>query len=152
MSINGGINYNGLEAIRKYEGLGYNERDCLPSRAPVHRCPQELHQLGQQLVPVKKVPSPLGEMFQFHYEKMIRFILRAFSLHEIVQTVSFELCITLDGAELTKDLTHLTFGIKVMDSRAIDPRDGLPLSYSEDGVIGNLFRTQSRNYCFIMKS
>ncbi len=43
-----------------------------------------------------------------------------------------KICIMLDGAELTKDLCHLTFGVKVTDPRVIDP-----LSYSEDGVFGN---------------
>jgi hypothetical protein len=43
------------------------------------------------------------------------------------------ICITLDGTELTKDLRHLTFGVKVTDSRAIDPRDRSPLSYNEEG-------------------
>lgn len=152
LSINGGINYNGLEALRRVEGLRDYERGILPSRSSVQRCAKELHELGQELIPVKKVQSELGEMFQFDYEKMVRFILRAFSLHEIAQRERVELCITLDGAELTKDLCHLTFGIKVTDSRAIDPRDGCPLAYSEDGVFGNLFRVQSRNYCFILKS
>jgi hypothetical protein len=151
-SINGGINYTGLESLRKVEGLREYERGFLPSRSAVQRCAAELHALGQEVVPVKKVESVLGEMFQFDYEKVVRHILRAFSLHEIAQRESVELCITLDGAELTKDLCHLTFGIKVTDSRAIDPRDGSPLSYSEDGVFGNLFRVQSRNYCFILKS
>jgi hypothetical protein len=91
-------------------------------------------------------------LFEFHYERMVRFILCAFSLHEIVQHKSVELCITLDGAEQTKDLSHLTFGVKVTNPRAIDPLGGSPLSYTEDGVFDNLFRVQSRNYCSIMKS
>jgi hypothetical protein len=119
LSINGGINYNGLEALHQVEGLRDYERGILPSRSSVQRCSKELHEVGQELIPVKKVRSELGEMFQFDYEKMVRFILRAFSLHEIAQRECVELCITLDGAELTKDLCHLTFGIKVTDSRAI---------------------------------
>ncbi len=56
------------------------------------------------------------------------------------------------GAELTKDLCHLTFRVKVTDPRAINPHDTSPLSCAEDGVFGNLFQVQSQNYCFIMKS
>jgi hypothetical protein len=134
------------------EGLKDHERGILPSRSSVQRCSKELHDLGQETIPFKKVPSELGEMFHFDYEKMVHFILRAFALHEITQRESVELCITLDGAELSKDLCHLTFGIKVTDRRAIDPRDGCPLAYSHDGGFGNLFRVQSRNYCFILKS
>jgi hypothetical protein len=116
MAINGGINYNGLEALRKVEGLEPYEQGFLPGRSSVQRCAASLFELGQKIVPVEKVLSQLGEMFKFDYEKMVCFILKAFSLHEIAQHSSVELCITLDGAELTKDLGHLTFGIKVTDS------------------------------------
>jgi hypothetical protein len=42
----------------------------------------------------------------------------------------------LGDTPLTKDLHHVTFGIKVTDSRANDPRDGSPLSYCKDGIFG----------------
>jgi len=61
-------------------------------------------------------------------------------------------CITLDGAKLCDGLSHLTAGIKVSDSRAIDPRDGVPLISEGDGAFGRIFKVQSRNYCFAMKS
>ncbi len=66
-------------------------------------------------------------------------------MDQIAQTEGVELCITLDGAELTKDLCHLTFRVKVTDLQAIDPQDGSPLSYNELGILGNLFKVQSRN-------
>jgi len=152
LAINGGINFTGIEALRKAEELGSHQRGMLPSRGMVQKCAMELHVLGQELIPFERLSCPLGEMYKFHHEKMVRFILKAFSLHEIAQQESVELCITLDGAELTKDLCHLTFGIKVTDSRAIDPRDGTPLACQEDGIYGQLFKVQSRNYCFIMKT
>ena len=152
LAINGGINFTGLEALRKVEGLGDHQRGFLPSRASVQRCAAQLHDLGQDLIPFEKVDSQLGEMHQFHYEKLVRFILKMFSLHELSLKESVELCITLDGAELTKDLCHLTFGLKVTDPRAIDPRDGTPLACQEDGAYGQFFKVQSRNYCFVMKT
>jgi len=39
-----------------------------------------------------------------------------------------------------------------MDCWAIDPRDGSPLLYSEPGILGNLYKVQSRNYYFLLKS
>jgi hypothetical protein len=83
---------------------------------------------------------------------MVRYLLKTFRLHEIAQRESVEMCITLDAAELTKDLCHISFGMKVTDRRAIDPRDGTPLAYTEDGVYGNIFKVQSRNYCFILQT
>lgn len=110
-----------------------------------------MHTLGQKLVPIEKVDSELGEMYQFHFEKMLWFLLKTFKLHDIAQRERVEISITLDGAELTKDLCHLSFGIKITDGCAINPRDGLPLAYSEDGIFGNIFNNQSRNFCFLMK-
>ena len=44
-----------------------------------------------------------------------------------------ELNITLDGVEIFDGLSHLTAGIKMTDGRAVDPTDGMPLLFSEDG-------------------
>ncbi len=76
----------------------------------------------------------------FSLDKMVWYLLKAFSFHEIAQRESVELCITLDGTELMKDLCHLTFGVKVTDACAIDPRDGSPLGYQEDGVLAIFLR------------
>ncbi len=73
-------------------------------------------------------------------------------MDEIAQQESIELPITLDGAELTKDFCHLSFGVKITDPHAIEPRDGTPLVYMKEGVLGNIFRVQSRNFCLIMKT
>jgi hypothetical protein len=64
----------------------------------------------------------------------MRLIVREFSLYETIQWESIELCITFHGAEKSKDLSHLTFGVSNRDKRASDPRNGSPLSYCEDGV------------------
>jgi len=152
LAINGGINYTGIEALRRVEDLQKHERGILPCRTSIQNCAAELHEVGQNTIPFEKVNCPLGEMYQFHYEKFIRHILKTFKLDIIAQRESIELCITLDGAELTKDLCHLSFGVKMTDPRAIDPRDGTPLAFSQEGVAGNIFKVQSRNYCFVMKT
>ncbi len=78
--------------------------------------------------------------------------LKTFSLYEIAQCKSVELCITLNGADLCDGLNHLTAGIKIMDPRAVDPKDGTPLSCMENGLVGRILKTQSRNYCFAVIS
>jgi hypothetical protein len=112
LTINGGINLTGLESLQKVEDLEDYQRGFLPSRTSVQNCAAELHALGQQLIPIVKVPCDLGEMYQYDYEKMVQYIIKAFSLHEIAQNDNIELCITLEGAELMKDLCHLSFGVK----------------------------------------
>lgn len=57
--------------------------------------------LGQRNIPFQKVNSDIGKMFQFNYEKIVRYLLETFSLHKIAQTESVELRITLDDTKLT---------------------------------------------------
>jgi hypothetical protein len=90
-------------------------------------------------------------MYQVDFEKFLRFVLKTFGLYEISQQQSAELSFTLDGADLCDGIMHLTAGIKLTDGRAIDPRDGSPLSM-DDVSFGHIFDNQSRNYCFAMKS
>jgi hypothetical protein len=61
-----------------------------------------------------------------------------------------EICITRDGAELSDGLSQLTAGVKVTDHHAIDLRNGISLS--SDGLLGQIFKVQSRNYRFPLKS
>jgi hypothetical protein len=82
---------------------------------------------GQQLIPLEEKTCNLGEMYQYDFEKFIRFTLIVFQLVDLAQRESVEMCITLDGAELCDGISHLTAGIKVTDPWAIDPRDGSPL-------------------------
>jgi transposase-like protein len=85
LAINGGMNFSGVEALRKAEGLAPYERGFLPSRTSIQSCAAQLHDLGQELIPFKKVDCQLGEIYQFDYEKVVRFLLRAFLLYDIAQ-------------------------------------------------------------------
>jgi hypothetical protein len=38
-----------------------------------------------------------------------------------------EFSITLDGADLSRDISHITAGIKINDPRAIDPKSRIPI-------------------------
>jgi hypothetical protein len=150
LSIGGCLNYSGVDALRSVEGLERYERGILPSRSSIQRAAYALNDLGDTIIPFERKECELGECYQYNYEKYIRFLLKTFKLHEIAQRESVELCFTLDGAELYKGIQHLTAGVKITDARAIDPKDGTPLC--SDGVFGRIFKVQSRNYCFPMKS
>jgi hypothetical protein len=152
LSSVGGLNYNGIEALRTVEGLDLYQRGVLPSRSQIQRASYELHDIGQTMIPFCKKESQYGEMFQYDYEKFIRFILKTFQLSEVAQRETIELCITLDGAELCDGISHLTAGIKITDARAVDPKNGIPLCAVNHEHIGRIFSNQSRNYCFAMKS
>ena len=63
-----------------------------------------------------------------------------FSLDTVARESSVELAFTLDGAVLTKNLSHVTAGIKIVDTRAIDPITKLHID-----------KFQSRDLCFPFK-
>lgn len=123
----GSLNYRGIETLRQVEGLSPWEQGLLPSRSTIQSQAKKMYVKGQQVIPIKAVDCPLGEMFQFDYERKLRLILKTFGLDGIAQTSNVEISITLDGAELCDFKSHLTAGVKVTDKRAIDPRTKLPL-------------------------
>jgi hypothetical protein len=151
LSLVGGLNYNGIKTLRSFENLDKYQRGISPSRLSIQRAFLELFNLGQELFPFHWKESDLGEVYQNDYEKFIRYIIKSFGLEDIAQRDSIEVLITLDGAELCDGLCHVTAGLKRTDARAVDPRDGKPLSCFNEGM-GRIFSTQSRNYCFAMKS
>jgi hypothetical protein len=57
----------------------------------------------------------------------------------------FQLACTLDGADISKFVSHVTAGIKILDPRAIDPISHLPI-----GLEGSK-KVQSRDLCFPFK-
>ncbi len=56
-----------------------------------------------------------------------------------------EFSITLDGADLSRNISHVTAGIKINDPRAVDPISGIPIGM-EDST-----KVQSRELCFPLK-
>jgi hypothetical protein len=86
--------------------------------------------------------------FEFDFLKKILFILRLYKLDTIAlddTQAAVNIAITLDGADLSRNYTHVTCGIKIVDPRAIDPRTGLPI-----GVDGST-AIQSRHHCHAFK-
>jgi hypothetical protein len=52
----------------------------------------------------------------------------------------------LDGADLSRNVTHVTAGVKINDPHSIDPVSGLPIG------VKNLKKVQSRELCFPFKT
>ena len=86
----------------------------------------------------------------FDYEKMLDYILKMFQLDGIAKdshAPKVQIAITLDGVDLSRNITHVSARIKIIDPRAIDPRSGLPI-----GMEGSITKVQSRGeLCFVLK-
>jgi hypothetical protein len=65
-----------------------------------------MHSLGQEHIPFEKKECALGKCFAYNYENLVCFLLQSFSLYDVAQRETVELCIMLDGAELCDGIQH----------------------------------------------
>jgi hypothetical protein len=84
----------------------------------------------------------------FDYAPFLAYVLKLFKLDEVARdpdAAPVQFSITLDGADLSRNISHVTAGIKMNDPRAVDPISGIPIGW-EDST-----KVQSRELCFPMK-
>jgi hypothetical protein len=94
------------------------------------------HAAAQLVIPFQEV------------SKMLVFLLEMFQLYHIDRDPlqpPVQLACTLDGADISKFVSHVTAGIKILDPRAIDP-----ISHLSIGLEGSK-KVQSRDLCFPFK-
>jgi hypothetical protein len=100
---------------------------------------------------MRKVNSKNGECYRFKFECVVRMLLETFGLTEIAITEGgVQIAITLDGAELFDNASHVMGGAKITDKRARDPSHGLgPI----DGEMAHslLGKIQTRDACACLK-
>jgi hypothetical protein len=131
MEPTGGLNYGSIEGIRKgVEELSRYEMGVIPSRGTIIRCAKQLevHAAFDHGLEIIEEKTTHGPVFSFEIFNFIRTVLRGFGLIEHAKTGSTSspvvICWTLDYAQLTRELGHLTGGLKIVDPRAVDPVSG----------------------------
>ena len=88
-----------------------------------------------------------AEYFEFEVEPLINEILNGYKLVEASKTRSVLMNQAMDGACLTNNLHHTTFGVKVADVAARDPSTG-EFIYGNNTQQNNV---QSKFYCHPIK-
>ena len=147
-SPGGGINFRSLTQIRSMvEQCGINKIGLFPSSTAVANTGYELEAEADKLdLTFTSAPTDFGQLYQFDLESVVRFVVEKYDLGKDAQsgseTSKVMLAVTLDGAVLTKYLSHVTLGIKLIDPRSIDPRTGKPCFLDGEGY-------QTRRACFI---
>jgi hypothetical protein len=79
---------------------------------------------------------------------LLTFLLKLYSLDQVAldpEQPAVEFSITLDGADLSRNISHVTAGIKINDPRAIDPISGIPIGMEDSRKL------QSRELCYPCK-
>jgi len=92
-----------------------------------------------------------GEVFYLDFEKALRLLLKACHLHEVAETSSVKIALTVDGADLFKGRMHVSTGVKITDDRGIHPISKKPLGViNVDDDIIDYVKVQSQELCCIM--
>jgi hypothetical protein len=104
---------------------------------------------AQAVVPFYPLPPASGiDGIYFDYEKLLLFLLKLYRLDKVEldpdQPV-VEFSFTLDGADLSRNISDVTTGIKINDPCAIDPISGIPIGMEDSRKV------QNRELCYACK-
>lgn len=134
---NGGLNCEALNTIRSgVEGSKKSGRGVMPSGSTVAGCAKELESHGPSQHGLAMLDSTAkhGPSLSFDVSDAILLLVKGHGSQEFAIASSKEkpvlFSFTLDGAQLTNQLGHVTAGTKIVDPRAKDPLTGLLISVS----------------------
>jgi hypothetical protein len=123
----GGLNLSSIDSIRKgVEELPKSKQGMIPSSSTVANAAKqlEMHAVLEDGFSIQQTDTVHGPVYCFDIHNLIRKVCKAFHLEQYAMTGSqaapVKTTYTMDGAQLTNDLGHVTGGIKVVDERAID--------------------------------
>jgi hypothetical protein len=125
-----GLNFQGLETVRTVQDLGRREQGVIPSPSTVRRDMSKLECYMRSeygLFGISGLDSAKNEVMTTPPEPLLRYLIKSYGLQDIAQVESIDMCITYDGAQLTKKVGHVTCGFKMCDSRSINPSTGSPI-------------------------
>ena len=144
----GGLNYESCNSIRSgVEELRKHQMGIIPCGTTIARTARKLeqHAASEHGLAIEQTTTNHGPVFSFEFYNLIRLVIKSFGLQDYACTGSTAkpvmLTYTLDGAQLTNELGHLTGGFKIVDPRAIDPLSGIAIAING--------KWQSRDLCFV---
>ena len=147
------LNYKGYELLRSIEWLKKerHSKSILPSVKQLKSVATEVNTVAQDVIPFRTYIGENTDAIVFDYEKLLWNILCVHGLRDEISKRNVEVAISIDGANLSKRLSHMTAGIKLIDKYAKDPLTGNYLvNYSIDEFGGTTLEGgfQSRENCF----
>ena len=119
-----------------------------PSSGTIKRIRKAVERYGRKRIPCRRgyLSTGEGEFYEFDVDSLLVYAIKAFGLEEIAKQRHVRISISIDGAQLSKRLTHVTIGFKISDVAGRCPFTGRLLFGSTDGAL-----LQSRNICIPVK-
>lgn len=127
MDLAGGtLSYEGIDVLRCVETNGV--KGCrgaiIPSKSELKRMASKIEWFAKEFCPFHLKQTTSGESVQFEYAKLMLRIAEAFHLDEIGKMRSLSVACSIDGASLSKNLSIIAGGIKIIDRGARCPITG----------------------------
>jgi hypothetical protein len=134
-----------LNEVIDHENLGI-----FPSASSVDRARAKLDKYAYEKIGYERRETVYGEVFYLNFEKALRFLLKACQLHDLAQSNSVKVSLAIDGADLFKDRTHVSAGIKITDCHGVHPVTKKPLFVQDDNGEEKMVKMQSSEMCCIL--
>jgi len=151
MDMAGGqLSIEGIEVLRTCETKGkkYYRNSILPCSADIRRVGAEVEEFAEKLIPYQHGTLDTGgEFVEWVPEEMIAMVVKGFGLEQQAKERSITIHQAMDGAQLSKNITHVTYGFKMADRGALCPFSKKPLFCGNEDTAS----VQSRNNCFPLK-
>jgi len=151
MDMAGGqLSIEGIEVLRNCEtkSAKYYRHSILPCSADIRRVGAEVEAFADQIIPYTHgILDTGGEYVEWVPQQMISMVIKGFGLEEQAKERSITIHQAMDGAQLSKNITHITYGFKMADHGGLCPFSKKPLFGGNDDEAS----VQSRNNCFPLK-
>jgi hypothetical protein len=151
MDLHGGtISMQAIDLLRSLEtgDKKYVRGTVLPSSSSIGRCAKICELFASSHIPFVEgtVEGSGGEFVEFQFDELLVHAIDAFGLSDIAKRRAVEIHVSIDGAQITNNIVHITFGFKVADIEAVCPFTRRPLFMD-----GNPQLIQSRNLSIPVK-
>jgi hypothetical protein len=144
----GALKSSSIQALR--DVIDEHQENLFPSVSAVSRTRKLLDAEAGRLIGYECRHTQHGEVFFLNFNKTLRLLLKACGLHDIAQTESVHIALAIDGADMIRDRTHVSAGVKITDSRGIHPITRQPLLQRSDDGEEKFVRVQSFELCSVM--
>ena len=169
-STSGGtVNYSGIDSLRdalrddnpleegntitNKKGKTRKRRDVLllPSSYKIKECAKDLEEYAKTNHIDYETNFEKHEILRFDYIQLLKFLLKMYKLDVLAElTGNIEIVITLDGSKLTKQLFHVTAGLKITDIHARHPKLDILLLPTDVETSGHS-SVQSRDNSYVVE-
>jgi len=149
MSSVGAFKTSTIKALN--EIIDYDRLGLFPSASSVDRARAKLDKYAVEQIGYERRETKYGEVFFLNFEKALRYLLKACQLDELATRDRIKISLSIDGADLFKDQTHVSAGIKIMDTRGVHPVTKQPLfMVDNDTNEEKIVKIQSSEMCCIL--